>query len=95
VLAITGVVKTNMKIGEGKLRKCFSKKLNYFAESLLDLIFEFDLSDKKKLYLSVYRNIFKFGAHYLRLDSLQVLKTMIESDMLSKLNMEDIESIIL
>jgi hypothetical protein len=81
-----------MSISSGEYRTSLGKKLNYFAETMLEYIFKFDVFDKKELYINVYRSILKFGGHYLRLDSLQVLKNLTENECLKKMSADEIES---
>jgi hypothetical protein len=89
---ITNYVKTKMSLSSGEYKTSLGKKLNYFSENLLACIFKYDIFNKKELYLNVYTNILKFGGHYLRLDSLQVLKNMMENKYLSNMSIDEIES---
>ena len=56
-----------------------SKKIHYFMFNLCDFIFSLKcLDDKKKVYEDIYSNLLTKGAHYLRLDSLQVIRECLD-----------------
>jgi hypothetical protein len=57
------------------------KKLNHFLETICKSIFrmnEFENANKFEILEIVYQNLLRKGAHYLRQDSLQVLRREME-----------------
>jgi hypothetical protein len=60
-----------------------TKKLTHFAEAICDVVFVegvLDIGLKTSVLGNIYQNLLKKGAHYLRQDSLQVLRTVMETD---------------
>jgi hypothetical protein len=65
-----------------------TKKLYHFIESICNNIFKIEILQLSKVAIlsRLYMNLLKKGAHYLRQDSLQVLRSEMEKNVLFKDN---------
>jgi hypothetical protein len=88
----TNFIYDNLSKNDKEFDGNLNKKLIYLSKSLLECIFDTKRLSREEIIINAYTSLLKKGAHYLRLDSLQVIKEMIESSCLKLMNLEEIES---
>ncbi len=90
--SIKGYIFENLCSDDKYFNLNLSKKIHYFMFNLCDFIFSIkSLDDKKKVYEEIYSNLLSKGAHYLRLDSLQVIRECIEYKKLQNISYENLD----
>lgn len=84
----------NLKTDDMTYNLNLSKKLKYLAVELTESIFMKNNYIGEKMIIDSYTELLKKGANYLRLDSIQVIKEILEDSHLEKLSLEEILGIL-
>jgi hypothetical protein len=85
---ITKFVFENLSKDDNEFNCNLNKKLIYLAIILADSILGRDIVSKENMVINAYSSFLKKGAHYLRVDSLQVIREIIDEGSLNFLTFD-------
>jgi hypothetical protein len=89
----TDYVYTNLCSDDKDYNTNLNKKLVYLSKSLLESIFRKKESTSEQMMQNAYLSLLKRGAHYLRLDSLQVIRELIDEGSIERMSFDQIGGI--
>ena len=87
----TDYVYANLSTDDKDYNTNLNKKLVYLSKSLLESIFSKKKMSGEEMVQNAYLSLLKRGAHYLRLDSLQVIRELIDEGSIERLSFDQIK----